>query len=121
MPGDLSSNPQDLRKAERCRTSHVKLGIAAHMQFTCCEMGVRRIIDSHRPASLAYTAENKRLYLSVTGFLFLQRNTMAKKQLVQEWVYPAYTSILLFIIEGSQKGTQRIWRQEMIQRESVAY
>jgi hypothetical protein len=41
-----------------------------------------------------------------------------QKQIREESVYLAYTSILLLIIKGSQDGTQTagVWRQELAQR-----
>ena len=44
---------------------------------------------------------------------------MTKKQVGEEWVYSAYTSTLLFIIEGSQdRNSSRAgpWRQELMQK-----
>jgi hypothetical protein len=44
---------------------------------------------------------------------------MTKKQVEEERVYSAYTSILLFIIKGSQdRNSHRAgtWRQELMQR-----
>jgi hypothetical protein len=44
---------------------------------------------------------------------------MTKKQVGEERVYSAYTSILLFITKGSQDWNShrvRTWRQELMQR-----
>jgi hypothetical protein len=44
---------------------------------------------------------------------------MTKKQVGEERIYLAYTSMLLFIIEGSQdRNSNRAgsWRQELMQR-----
>lgn len=40
--------------------------------------------------------------ISQLGFLLLRKNTMTQKQVGDERIYMAYTSILLFITEGSQ-------------------
>lgn len=40
--------------------------------------------------------------MDVLAFLLLQSNTITKKQFVEKRVYLAYSSILLFIIVGSQ-------------------
>lgn len=44
--------------------------------------------------------------VSWLGILLVQQNTMTKKQVWEERAYLAYTSILLFIIEGSQVRNQ---------------
>ena len=51
--------------------------------------------------------------------LLRQSNTVTKMQVGEERVYLAYTSVLLFIIKGSQgKDSNRAgtWRQELMQR-----
>jgi hypothetical protein len=41
---------------------------------------------------------------------------MAKKQLGEERIYSAYTSMLLFITKGSQTRTKQVRKQELMQR-----
>jgi hypothetical protein len=41
---------------------------------------------------------------------------MTKKQVGEERVYSAYTSILLFITKEARTGTQRVRKQELMQR-----
>ena len=50
--------------------------------------------------------------------LLMQQNTMTKKQVGKERVYLPYTSLLLFIIEGSldrNSNEAETWRQELMQ------
>jgi hypothetical protein len=67
---------------------------------------------------IAYGLRDKRICVLVRVSIAAQ-NIMPKKQVGEERVYSAYTSMLLFITKGSQDwNSHRVgtWRQELMQR-----